>query len=70
MTMPLTTLVDALPTLALAGEQARFTVDLLVVLAAAAALGVAFNAKPAVRAVADAQINIPNLDVALALANI
>lgn len=37
---------------------------------AAAALGVAFNAKPAVRAVADAQINIPNLDVALALANI
>ncbi len=36
--MPLTTLVDALPTLALAGEQARFTVDLLVVLAAAAAL--------------------------------
>lgn len=37
---------------------------------AAAALGVAFNAKPAVRAVADAQINVPNLDVALALANI
>ena len=37
---------------------------------AAAALGVAFNAKPAVRAAADAQINIPNLDVALALANI
>ncbi|MFQ4148864.1 phosphoserine phosphatase SerB [Arthrobacter sp. LAPM80] len=37
---------------------------------AAAALGVAFNAKPAVRAVADAQINLPNLDVALALANI
>lgn len=36
----------------------------------AAALGVAFNAKPAVRAVADAQINIPNLDVALLLANI
>ncbi|NVM99199.1 phosphoserine phosphatase SerB [Arthrobacter sp. SDTb3-6] len=37
---------------------------------AAAALGVAFNAKPAVRAVADAQINLPNLDVALALAGI
>ncbi|WP_074711184.1 phosphoserine phosphatase SerB [Arthrobacter alpinus] len=37
---------------------------------AAAALGVAFNAKPAVRAVADAQINLPNLDVALALADI
>ncbi|MHA7304127.1 phosphoserine phosphatase SerB [Arthrobacter sp. TMN-49] len=37
---------------------------------AAAALGVAFNAKPAVRAAADAQINLPNLDVALALANI
>ncbi|MEV8144719.1 phosphoserine phosphatase SerB [Specibacter sp. NPDC078709] len=37
---------------------------------AAATLGVAFNAKPAVRAVADAQINIPNLDVALVLANI
>ncbi|ALE05958.1 phosphoserine phosphatase [Arthrobacter sp. ERGS1:01] len=36
----------------------------------AAALGVAFNAKPAVRAVADAQINLPNLDVALALAGI
>lgn len=35
-----------------------------------AALGVAFNAKPAVRAVADAQINIPNLDVALELAAI
>ncbi|MGO2539878.1 MAG: phosphoserine phosphatase SerB [Specibacter sp.] len=37
---------------------------------AAAALGVAFNAKPAVREAADAQINLPNLDVALALANI
>ncbi|WP_113717887.1 phosphoserine phosphatase SerB [Arthrobacter dokdonensis] len=37
---------------------------------AAAALGVAFNAKPAVRAVADAQINLPNLDVALVLAGI
>ena len=37
---------------------------------AAAALGVAFNAKPAVRAAADAQINLPNLDVALILANI
>ncbi|ALE92099.1 phosphoserine phosphatase [Arthrobacter alpinus] len=37
---------------------------------AAAALGVAFNAKPAVRAAADAQINLPNLDVALALAGI
>ena len=37
---------------------------------AAAALGVAFNAKPAVREAADAQINMPNLDVALALANI
>lgn len=37
---------------------------------AAAALGVAFNAKPAVRQAADAQINLPNLDVALALANI
>ncbi|PYI66259.1 phosphoserine phosphatase SerB [Arthrobacter livingstonensis] len=37
---------------------------------AAAALGVAFNAKPAVRAVSDAQINLPNLDVALALAGI
>jgi len=37
---------------------------------AAAALGVAFNAKPAVRAVADAQINLPNLDVALVLADI
>lgn len=37
---------------------------------AAAALGVAFNAKPAVRAMADAQINVPNLDVALALAGI
>jgi phosphoserine phosphatase len=37
---------------------------------AVAALGVAFNAKPAVRAVADAQINLPNLDVALALAGI
>ncbi|MFB9165861.1 phosphoserine phosphatase SerB [Arthrobacter psychrochitiniphilus] len=37
---------------------------------AAAALGVAFNAKPAVRAAADAQINIANLDVALVLANI
>ncbi|POH73371.1 phosphoserine phosphatase SerB [Arthrobacter glacialis] len=37
---------------------------------AAAALGVAFNAKPAVRRAADAQINLPNLDVALALANI
>lgn len=36
----------------------------------AAALGVAFNAKPAVRAVADAQINMPNLDAALVLANI
>lgn len=36
----------------------------------AAALGVAFNAKPAVRAAADAQINLPNLDVALALAGI
>ncbi|GAA5230275.1 phosphoserine phosphatase SerB [Arthrobacter cryoconiti] len=35
-----------------------------------AALGVAFNAKPAVRALADAQINLPNLDVALALAGI
>lgn len=37
---------------------------------AAAALGVAFNAKPAVREAADAQINLPNLDIALALANI
>lgn len=37
---------------------------------AAAALGVAFNAKPAVRVAADAQINLPNLDVALALAGI
>ncbi|MGO4384163.1 phosphoserine phosphatase SerB [Specibacter sp. RAF43] len=37
---------------------------------AAAALGVAFNAKPAVRAAADAQINLPNLDVVLALAGI
>ena len=37
---------------------------------AAATLGVAFNAKPAVRAAADAQINLPNLDVALVLANI
>lgn len=37
---------------------------------AVAALGVAFNAKPAVRAVADAQINLPNLDVALVLAGI
>ena len=37
---------------------------------AAAALGVAFNAKPAVRAAADAQINLPNLDVALELAGI
>ncbi len=37
---------------------------------AAAALGVAFNAKPAVRAFADAQINMPNLDVALVLAKI
>ncbi|WP_125615094.1 phosphoserine phosphatase SerB [Specibacter cremeus] len=37
---------------------------------AAAGLGVAYNAKPAVRAAADAQINIPNLDVALALAGI
>ncbi|WP_269940042.1 phosphoserine phosphatase SerB [Arthrobacter sp. HY1533] len=36
----------------------------------AAALGVAFNAKPAVRAAADAQINLPNLDVALVLAGI
>lgn len=36
----------------------------------AAALGVAFNAKPAVRALADAQINIPRLDVALDLAGI
>jgi phosphoserine phosphatase len=35
-----------------------------------AALGVAFNAKPAVRAAADAQINLPHLDVALALAGI
>lgn len=37
---------------------------------AVAALGVAFNAKPAVREAADAQINMPNLDIALALANI
>lgn len=37
---------------------------------AVAALGVAFNAKPAVRAAADAQINLPQLDVALALAGI
>lgn len=36
----------------------------------AAALGVAFRAKPAVRAAADAQINIPHLDVALALGGI
>ncbi len=36
----------------------------------AAALGVAFNAKPAVRAAADAQINLPHLDVALVLAGI
>jgi len=37
---------------------------------AAAALGVAFNAKPAVQVAADARINLPNLDVALALAGI
>ncbi|MDJ0356721.1 phosphoserine phosphatase SerB [Paenarthrobacter sp. PH39-S1] len=37
---------------------------------AAAALSVAFNAKPAVRAAADAQINLPNLDIALQLAGI
>jgi phosphoserine phosphatase len=37
---------------------------------AAAGLGVAFNAKPAVRGAADAQINIPFLDVALHLAGI
>lgn len=37
---------------------------------AAAALSVAFNAKPAVRAAADTQINLPNLDIALHLAGI
>ncbi len=36
----------------------------------AAGLSIAYNAKPAVRAAADAQINLPNLDVALVLAGI
>lgn len=37
---------------------------------AAAGLGIAFNAKPAVRAAADAAIDIPYLDVALAIAGV
>ncbi|MBG0739617.1 phosphoserine phosphatase SerB [Paeniglutamicibacter antarcticus] len=36
----------------------------------AAGLSIAYNAKPAVRAAADAQINLPDLDVALVLAGI
>lgn len=36
----------------------------------AAALGIAFNAKPAVRLAANAQINVPSLDVALDIAGI
>ena len=34
---------------------------------AAAGLGVAFNAKPAVRALADTSLNVPNLDAVLYL---
>ncbi|MDP5225816.1 MULTISPECIES: phosphoserine phosphatase SerB [Arthrobacter] len=37
---------------------------------ATAALGVAFNAKPAVQAVADAAINLPNLDAVAVLAGV
>ena len=37
---------------------------------AAAGLGIAFNAKPAVRSAADASVNVPHLDVILYLLGI